>query len=383
MDQFNPKDDAADLKALSDSPDEQKPALPPPPTPTDFYKEFVQFAIFVGVILVPVYISYSYLTDSLQGFVANRIIPYEHPVSLERGHTIDSTLAHLIIFAALFLGFSNVFFIRQALRRRSHAKNSTKVADPDASTEHKTRETASEVRELRQRLQTNMTHLRIIHNQMYRHKTPRLDYLMEESRYFVDAGGDLTVDKELTVRADDRDVQFWKFFAVGDEHSAPAQSINDIELSVFALDERTNLLPITVSDQEKYKEVAVYFLPLLEPGESRSFRIHYRWKGSFLGLVRLGETVFRWNNSSSASDNMGKFGCRWTFHECYGEVACEVTGKRPAGIAVQKLDSLNRSVWYFGGDDVPTSNIMYELTFRLKKEVQEQLATQAPLQVSR
>ncbi len=379
MDQFDPKDEPTELRALSETPSDRPQSLPPP-TPSNFYKEFVQFAIFVGVVLVPVYISYSYLVDSLQGFVAQHIVPYNSPDSLTPGHTVDSGLARLAIFSTLFLIFSNLFFIRHALRRRANRRGGRSPTN-DADIQPNGGDKEKEVRELRQRLQTNMAHLRIIHNQMYRNETPRLDYVMEENRYYVDVGGDLFVDKELIVRADDRDVQFWKFFACGDEYSAPADSIDDIDLSVIALDETTKLLPVTVSDKEKYKEVAVYFLPLLEPGESRSFRIHYRWKGSLLGLIELGEATFTWNNRSSASENIGKFSCRWTFHECYGEVACEITGKRPQGVGLQRIESKHRTIWQFGGDQVPTSNIQYELRFNLREDVRQELANQGPLQV--
>jgi len=371
MDQFNPKDELTQLSAVRDRPPNGEPPDEPPPA-SNFYREFVKFAIFVGVVVIPSFISYAYLAKGLQGFVAEFIVPYSPPGSDARGHTISLALAQGVVISGLFLIFANVYFAGRALGRRWR-KRGQHTGDGTGSAQIEVTDHEKEVAELRQRLQTNMTYLRIIHNQMYRDESPRLAYVYEDNRYYVDEGGDLIVDKHVTVQADDRDVQFWKFVADGDEHSAPAPTVDDINLSVVALDEKTNLLPLTVADKDKHKEIAVYFLPLLEPGESRSFKVHYRWTGSFLGLVKLGEIPFTWTNRSSVPEGRGKFHCQWIFHESYGDVGCEVTGKRPPGLDLDRADDRFRTIWHFGGDDVPTSNILYELTFRISADVRQNL----------
>jgi len=371
MDQFNPKDELTQLYAAEDRPPNGEPPDGPPPA-SNFYKEFVKFAIFVGVVVIPSFISYAYLAKGLQGFVAEFIVPYGPPGSAAPGHTISLALAQGVVISGLFLTFANVYFAGRALGRRWRKRGRNEGGHsgdaPVEPTDHE-----KEVAELRQRLQTNMTYLRIIHNQMYRDETPRLAYVYEDNRYYVDEGGDLIVDKHLVVRADDRDVQFWKFHADADEGSLPANSIDDIELSVIAQDEKTNVLPLTIVDKEKYKEVAVYFLPLLEPGESRSFKIHYRWNGSLLELIKSGQAAFEWSNRSSVANNRGKLSCQWVFHESYGDVTCEITGKKPPGIELVKADDRLRTIWFFGGEDVPTSDLIYELTFRVSEEVRETL----------
>jgi uncharacterized membrane protein (DUF485 family) len=375
MDQFNPNNELTKLYQVGNQPPNGEPPSQPPPE-SNFYREFVKFAIFVGVVVIPVFISYAYLAKSLQGFVAEFIVPYNPSGSDTRGHTISLALAQGVVVSGLFLIFANVYFASRAIGQRWRQRGQrTSGASGHAQVE--TADHEKEVAELRQRLQTNMTYLRIIHNQMYRDETPRLAYAYEDNRYYVDEGGDLIVDKHVTVRADDRDVQFWKLVADGDEHSAPAPTVDDINLSVVALDEKTNLLPLTIVDKDKHKEIAVYFLPLLEPGESRSFRVHYRWNGSFLGLVKLGEIPFTWTNRSSVSDGRGKFHCQWIFHEAYGDVDCEVTGKRPPGLDLDRADDRFRTIWHYGGDDVPTSNILYELTFRISDDARHNLLSKS------
>jgi len=371
MDQFNPKDELTQLSAVRDRPPNGEPPDEPPPA-SNFYREFVKFAIFVGVVVIPSFISYAYLAKGLQGFVAEFIVPYSPPGSDARGHTISLALAQGVVISGLFLIFANVYFAGRALGRRWR-KRGQHTGDGAASAQIEVTDHEKEVAELRQRLQTNMTYLRIIHNQMYRDETPRLAYVCEDNRYYVDEGGDLIVDKHLVVRADDRDVQFWKFHADADEGSLPANNIDDIELSVIAQDEKTNVLPLTIVDKEKYKEVAVYFLPLLEPGESRSFKIHYRWNGSLLELIKSGQAAFVWSNRSSVPNNRGKLSCQWIFHEAYGDVTCEITGKNPPGIELVKAEDRMRTIWLFGGEDVPTSDLIYELTFRITEEVRDSL----------
>ncbi len=368
MDQFNPKDEAADLKALSDSPDEQKRALPPPPTPTNFYKEFVQFAIFLGVVLIPLYTSFDYMADGLQAFISDYIVPYRDPNAPGTvHHTIDKNIARTIVFALLFAGFTSIFFIRHSFLSRARRAQQD---DSDLAVVDQTllRKKDQEINELREKTKTNMRVLRTIHNQLYHESTPRLDFNSLRGTYHVNASGDLRAHKFISVRADKNEGHFWTFYAVGDEHSQRLERIEDLNFQVSASDEDTDLLPIATVDEELKKQFAIYFLPLLQPGETRLFSLYYEWPGSFLKLLQTGTASFDWTNRAATSGKTGDFYAEWIFDEAFGSVECKITGSKPSGLHLSSISDAPPSKWILEGERVAMGNIPYELTFFAKQK---------------
>jgi len=365
MDQFNPQGKSSELERSNRRP-EKEAASWPSPTPSNFYKEFVQFAIFVGVVLIPLYSSFDYMADGLQAFVSDYIVRYPHSASAEtHGHSIDKNLARTIVFALLLAGFTTLFFIRHNYLARGRQASSTGAPLPP-DVQHLLDKKNREVEQLQEKSKTNMRILRTIHNQLYYESTPRLDFNSLRGTYHVNKNGDLTAHKFISVRAEQKEGHFWTFYASGDDNSERLNNIEDLCFQVTASDKDTDLLSIATIDEELKKQFVIYFLPLLQPGETRSFTLYYEWPGSFLKLLEAGTANFDWTNRAATTGKVGDFYAEWIFDEALGPVECHNTGSRPPGLRLHKASDALPSKWVLEGEQISLGNVPYELTFFAK-----------------
>jgi len=361
MDQFNPKDEQSKNHKLKGAVSEPHSDASNP-IAREFYKEFVQFAIFLGVTLFPTYLFFDSMTEELRAFIIQYVEPDGLRSNSRTGYTLDKDFARSAVIAILLLVFTTIFFARRALRRR-HIVSFVPQSDVAIVDESIIEEKNAQIKKLQDRLQKDMDILRTIHKQLYDDNEPRLDFKSERARYFVTADGTLKVHKDIVVKANDKEGFVWKFHVVGDQESKPLQSLEDLHFRVIATDKKTDLLYLPLRDDELRKEFVIYFLPLLKPGETRSFTLYYEWPGSFLKLFQEGSASYTWRNRASSSKAMGEFYAEWWFDETLGYIDCRNTGDRPQNLEMKRLDPAVPTRWILSGDHVPLSNVMYEMTF--------------------
>jgi len=361
MDQFNPKDEQSKNHKLKGAVSEPHSDASNP-IAREFYKEFVQFAIFLGVTLFPTYLFFDSMTEELRAFIIQYVEPDGLRSNSRTGYTLDKDFARSAVIAILLLVFTTIFFARRALRRR-HIVSFVPQSDVAIVDESVIEEKNAQIKKLQDRLQKDMDILRTIHKQLYHDNEPRLDLKSETARYYVTADGSLKVHKDIVVKANDEEGFVWTFHALGDEESTPLQSLEDLHFRVIAGDKRTDLLYLPLRDEELRKEFVIYFLPLLKPGETRSFTVYYEWPGSFLKLLQSGTAAYTWKNRTSSFKATGGFYAEWWFDEKLGDIACRSTGDKPTGLDLKRLDPDMPSRWVLSGDEVPLGNVVYELTF--------------------
>ncbi len=363
MDQFNPKDEASDISVLSDSCDEQNQALPPPPTPTNFYKEFVQFAIFLGVTLFPVYVFFDSMTESFRTFVIDHVHVLNPPSNTDVTFVLDKDFARVAVGLVLFATFTTIFFARRAFsRRRVSRLYPAPRAEITTFDDTLIQEKNAKIRRLEDMRQTHMEILRTIYKKLYYDDKPRLDFKSERASYYVTADGTLKVHKDVVVKAHEEEGFLWTFKAFGDPESIPLENWEDMHPRVIAGDKDTDLLFLPLRDEPLRKEFVIYFLPLLKPGETRSFTLYYEWPGSFLKLLQSGCASHTWSNRTR-TEAIGEFYAEWRFDEKLGHVDCRNTGDKPPGLELKRLEPSIPTRWALTGDAVPLSDVGYELTF--------------------
>jgi len=344
------------------------------PPASHFPKELVKFAIYFSAFLLPVISGLDFLAQEIQSLTAGNInISPENPDQ----STIDKSLARYLVIFSFTAAFAVFWFGRNFVRaRHTVQKMAHFVQIMEAGVHNKLEGTTNDdtekdqkIRSLQQRIEKDMRVLRTIHKQIYRDSAPRLNYASVKGLYHVNAEGDLKVRKEITLKANDKEGHFWTFYANGTEFSKRLESGEELDFSVSALDPDTDLLHITTIDEELRKEFAVYFLPSLQPGETRSFTLSYIWPQSFRKLLETGLDTYDWHNRAPTTGMVGDFSAEWTFDEALGIIDCQNTGSKPPGLKLFQTPDQRMSHWIFEGEQVEMGNIPYELTF-LKQDRQ-------------
>lgn len=359
MDNYDPNRDLREQK----TPDNCEPPTEPkdPLSATNFYKEFVQFAVFVGVTLFPIYVFFSDMTNKVQEFILGFVRPVKHGDILV-SYALDRTFAQGVVVILFLLTFTVIFFARHALRARN--RNNFTSSEPLALIDRNLiTEKNEEIYRLKARLNKDMIVLRTIHNQVYDEGRARLNYESIKGIYYVNANGDLKVHKSIVLKADEKEGPFWTYFASGDEYSTPIENLEELGLSIIADAHKTDLLYLPLEDEPLKKKVAVYFLPLLKPAETRAFKLYYEWPGNFLKLIKTGSVSYDWQSRPHSPEAAGDFYAEWIFDEALGEVACQNTGSKPAGLELIRTDEKSPCRWIFHGQQIPFGGTPLELTF--------------------
>jgi len=331
-------------------------------TASKFYKEFVQFAIFLGVVIIPIYVSFDLITDEFRSFVTSYIEKIDDKTSSGKTYILEKNFARAVIIFLLFLGFTTLFFVKHALQRPSSNKSRPQNSSSD-EVQALIESQKMQIDKLQGRIKKDMLILKTIHNQIYHDNSPRLNYASIKGIYYVGGDGDLRVYKDIIVRAADKQGHFWTFYATGDDGSQPLENIDDMNFAVTATDKNTDLLFLPTEDEKFRKSFAVYFLPLLKPGESRRFTLFYEWPGSFLPLIEKGSASYDWKNRTYTTHSVGDFYAEWIFDEALGEISCRNTASKPEGLELIRASEHVPCKWIFQGEQVPLGNVPYELTF--------------------
>jgi len=359
MDKYDPN---RDLQIQPGNCDPPAPRPKDPLSASNFYRELVQFAVFVAVILFPTYIFFSDMTEELRSFLGSYINPIKNENGLIVHHIVDKTFARWAVVVIFVTGFALIFFIRHSMKLH---ERTPLPAPPNGDIMYETmlEQKDDQINRLRSRISKDMSILKTIHNQVYDDAKPRLNYASTKGTYRVRENGDLLVSKHIILQADDKEGPFWTFYASGDKSSSPVESVDDLKISVLADDAQTDLLFITLEDEPWKKKIAVYFLPQLKPNETRGFRLYYEWPGSFAKLIETGTTNYDWQNRASSSDSIGDFYAEWIFDKNLGEVLCQNTGSKPTGLQLSRAGEQYPCRWIFQGRGIPLGNTPLELTF--------------------
>ncbi len=337
---------------------------PNPVTVKTFYRELVEFAVFLCVTMFPIYLAFNSMTIEVQQFLSSQIAPVKDSSGNIIDFFVNKFFAQCVVIVSFFIGFTTLFFIRHSMKK----------APPPASIEHEDvaiveeniLETKNkEIYRLKSRIIKDMIVLRTIHNQVYDDSKARLNYSSIRGIYYVNANGDLKVYKNIILKADEKEGPFWMYYATGDEYSTPMESIDDLDLSVAAEETKTDLVFLPLEDEPLKKKIAVYFLPLLKPGETRAFKLYYEWPGNFLKLIKTETVSYDWQSRSHSPEAIGDFYAEWIFDEGLGEVTCQNTGSKPEGLKLTRTDERSPCRWIFHGDQIPLGGTPLELTFSL------------------
>lgn len=362
MDDQHQVDKTADLDTLETIDDASGVQPTPLPSPPDFYKELVKFAIYFAAFLLPLFWALDDLSKALQDFVSG----YTHPYNGDpTKHTINTNLARSLVVILFVSLFAVYWFGRNFVRARKTVHYLLEVASPRRDPQTPTiqsdelNEKKQYIRQLSLQIEQQRHHLRKIHEEMYDDKVRvRHDFISFRARYKVNAQGDIDVSKEIILKSPELEVHFWRFYADGGPFADPLDDDTRMELDVRALgDNTTDVIAILLENEPTRKVFTVNFLPTIQKNQTRSFMLRYRWPGFFKEFLETSQTQYYWDASSYSDAALSDFSAEWHFDEALGDVRCEIPIKGDLeGMKLRSEPSPSGSVWVYSGRQVPLGN---------------------------
>jgi hypothetical protein len=193
-------------------------------------------------------------------------------------------------------------------------------------------------------------------------KTITLRYLIDK-----DLSGSLTKISEI--QAVDVPVHYWESVNSVEDEADPADSLATIGYRVVDLSSPANSIVYLPSENgRRSKRACLFFLPPIQPGETRKFETFFKWKGMFLRLKKVPEDI---SFSTNTRDSLPAFRLEVYLEQGSGKsLDCQITSSRYAGdgltAGTYAVNGWNGSGWVYQATNVPAGSLQFTLRAKLK-----------------
>lgn len=196
-----------------------------------------------------------------------------------------------------------------------------------------------------------------------RHHVSKIDY-----ECFIFPDGDAEITERHTIFAVESAVHFWKSAIVADAEASGVSFLWQLDLDIkdITTTGQYETIYVAAADQPLRKELCVFFLPEIEPGESRTIERTYYWPGFLTHFIDGKEVEFWGNYKTAQTDGKCNLNIKADFHRDIGEVKCENHGMPVPGDQLKDYPGRGKSgvQWAYHAPSVVLSKFKYRLMFQ-------------------
>lgn len=172
--------------------------------------------------------------------------------------------------------------------------------------------------------------------------------------------------REYDISASDQPVHFWTTGNRATAYATPVEYLDDINFNVHGNNEG-EIVYLPVENDPLSKQIVIYFLPRIEPGQTRKVVITYTWPGLLRQLDQLGEE--RFNFTYESKETIEHIEIHFYLESGTGKkLFCEISGPPHANtrLVENKHPELNWSGFIYTVEKSAAGTTHYELTVRLR-----------------
>jgi hypothetical protein len=117
--------------------------------------------------------------------------------------------------------------------------------------------------------------------------------------YYINKKFDAEVHRHYRISAGDTPLHFWESSIAVSPDASPAETFVDLDFRVISHDAARDVVFLPTKNDLQRKVACYFFLPRLEPGNTREFEVAYQWPGMALQLLKQGfeEFTFRFQSA--------------------------------------------------------------------------------------
>ncbi len=187
--------------------------------------------------------------------------------------------------------------------------------------------------------------------------------------YLIEKDFSATLYREFDIRSREQPLHFWSTASRASAYAQPVDYLDDIQFKVTDRSGR-QLAYLPTENSPLFKEVVIYFLPRIEPGEehARQVVISYRWPQMLRQMEQVGEEDF--NYTVESKDPVPLFEVRFFMEPGTGlNLMCEVGGPQygTAQLLKGRHEEKEWDGYVYRVENGPAGTARYSLTLRLKK----------------
>ncbi len=192
---------------------------------------------------------------------------------------------------------------------------------------------------------------------------PRVNFARILCRFDVEPDGTTRATLDYEVTATGGAAHFWNVKLVTDQYAAPLRTLADIAFKTESLDAGKQIQEVQIDNSGFERRVALFFLPEIQPGETRRFRVTYAWKDWFAELRERGMSDWTWSYRAAEAANMAEATFVFAFARGWGTITCEnLLGNRPGATLREEIGRDGIS-WTYRDPAAPVGKSGWRLRF--------------------
>lgn len=173
--------------------------------------------------------------------------------------------------------------------------------------------------------------------------------------------------REYHIKATDQPLHFWTTGNRATAYANPMDYLDDLEFKVKG-DNDGEIVYLPTENDPLNKQVVIYFLPRIEPGDFRKVIVTYKWPGLLKQLDVLGEEDFNFTFESKATIPLIEI--HFYLEPGTGRnFLCEVSGPNYEGATLEQKNhpELNWPGYIYKVQNAPQGTARYSITARLRQ----------------
>lgn len=176
--------------------------------------------------------------------------------------------------------------------------------------------------------------------EIYSEKRPRHYFEKISALTFIDENGDGYVRNIITVVASKEPVLFWRCTIWVEDDASEAPFLEQVKFDVYdRSDSGSSVAFAPIVEQARRKQVCIFFLPYIRPGEKRTIETSWTWPGYVNPSPKSKKTDFLWDYETGDTTKALALDLAVGFHPALGEVSCVNKGKSAPRAALERTQN--------------------------------------------
>jgi hypothetical protein len=171
----------------------------------------------------------------------------------------------------------------------------------------------------------------------------RWSFTRVRANYFINGNCDGRVVLEYELKAGQKPAQVWRFKFNADETAKAIDWLDEVDLKVELINpvQDAELKYLLYNNSPRKKEIAIFFLPEIQPNESRTVKISYSWPRFAADLLEKGSTEFQIEFKTVDPGDLADVQYDFEFASSLGPMNFDQIGPKDAPLVAIAMDGRN------------------------------------------
>jgi hypothetical protein len=184
--------------------------------------------------------------------------------------------------------------------------------------------------------------------------------------YFVNRNFDVEVHRHYRLRAGKTPIHFWQNSIGVSPHAAAVETLVDLNFRVMSRSAGNEIVYLPTRNEPLRKAACIFFLPRIEPGDTRELEVAYTWPKMAFQLKAQGWEEF--SVKLTNTENLAAYSLEIFLEPgTGGSLHCAESGVRLPNMGIERaVNHLGWEGWRYSATEVPPELLSDKISLRIE-----------------